>query len=112
MIFYIPEDSYVEVENMICPDHLAFPGNYNPEIMNKQRDKFLAGINSGGKRHKLYSSRSHAKFKFVTNESEMTEVLRGHGYESLCFEDYMIEENIQLLANSSSLISMHGANLS
>ena len=111
-VFYIPDNSYVEVKNLVCPDKIACSGNYNPGIMSQIREKFIHGKNLSKPSMKLYSSRSHALTKFVTNENEMMELLSGYGYESICFEDYSISENANLLANCKSLISMHGANLS
>jgi len=111
-VFYIPNDSYVEVKNLLCPDKIACTGNYNPGIMSHLREKFNSGKSVNDPSLKLYSSRSHALAKFVTNEKEMMELLSGYGYESICFEDYSLTENANLLANCKTLISMHGANLS
>ena len=59
----------------------------------------------------IYVSRKKANRRKIINEEAIEFFLKEHGFQSICFEDYTINEQVFLMKNAKILISMHGAGL-
>lgn len=98
------------VNELILPNHTAATGNYNRELVNEVREKFLLkNISEADK--KIYISREMAKIRRVLNERELTEILKKFNYEIHYFENYTLEKQISIMAETKILVSLHGAGL-
>lgn len=60
---------------------------------------------------KIYISRRKALHRRLENESELETALSHLGFESHCMEDLSFQDQVQLIASASHLVSVHGAAL-
>lgn len=60
---------------------------------------------------KLYISRSHARFRRIGNEQEITPVLRKFGFKIVHFETMSFRDQVASCAGARSLVGPHGAGL-
>jgi len=60
---------------------------------------------------KIYISRSKAKIRKLTNESEVTKVLKDYGFEIVYLESMSFLEQIELFSQAEIVMSVHGAAL-
>lgn len=98
------------VEKLVLPSHTATIGNYNENIINLIRDKFLINFPNIPHR-KIYISRAKAEKRKIINEDEVIELLNQYDYEIHTFEDYPLIKQIEIMSQTKSLISLHGAGL-
>jgi len=107
---YFDISKRLHVKELLLPSHTAPTGNYNKEIINKLRDRFL-------EKHKItpwkkiYISRQKAKIRKVTNEDEVVKLVNSFGFEIHYFEDYNFSEQVNLMQCTTHLIGLHGAGL-
>ncbi len=85
-------------------------GNYNKEIINKVRDRFNPNTVAKPLR-KIYIFRQKARYRKITNESEVVALLRYYGFEIHYFENYAFTEQVILMQQTSHLICSHGSGL-
>lgn len=69
----------------------------------------LAPPSSGARR--IYCSRSVARYRHVTNETDMSDMLARHGFESVCPETLSVEEQIETFAEAEAVFALHGSGL-
>lgn len=104
----------IESRELIWISHMGQPFQFNPLLMTGFREfvrrKLKENCNSSGK--KLYISRRNAVCRKIINENEVEQLLRGFGFETICFEDYSFEEQVKICSQSEILIGIHGAGLS
>ncbi|MBV8253527.1 MAG: glycosyltransferase family 61 protein [Chitinophaga sp.] len=98
------------VKELILPAHTAATGNYNEQIIQQLREKFIGKIHTTPHR-KLYVSRKKAARRTIQNEIEVIALLEEQGYEIHCFEDYHFAEQVALMQQAKVLIGLHGAGL-
>lgn len=101
------------VNNLVAPSHYE-PAHCDAEQIKKVRDKFRENDNKFYKvtpNKKVYISRSKAKRRFVVNEKELQETLDQYGFITVFMEDLSFFEQRKLMAETSVLISNHGAGL-
>ena len=101
--------SRTKIKSLILPSHTASPGNYNSFLLNKLRSKFLN--NQKQATRQIYISRKKASQRFITNEVEVIDLLKLHGVEIHCFEDYSFQQQVDLMNQTFILIGLHGAGL-
>lgn len=65
----------------------------------------------GGGRRRIYCSRKAVRYRHVTNESEVTELLGRHGFEQVCPEQLSIRAQIELFAAAEAVLALHGSAL-
>jgi len=100
----------IHVKELILPSHTASTGNYNKEIINRLRHKFLSKREIiPGK--KIYISRQKARWRKITNEADVVTLMKSYGFEIHFFEDYNFSEQVGLMQQASHLIGLHGAGL-
>lgn len=111
----IPRDHHVFVKNFVLAEVRPWTSVFYPEHIVRTREfyfNFLATQKTTLKPIKrMYVSRRKAARRSVVNEIEIEVMLAKHGFESVCFEDYTILEQIYLMQNTDFIISMHGAGL-
>jgi capsular polysaccharide biosynthesis protein len=60
---------------------------------------------------KLYISRSRAKIRKLSNESQVIELLKKHEFEVIYLENMSLMEQIKLFSSAKVVLSVHGAGL-
>lgn len=108
--YYNIYEPYLKVKTLWLPSHTAECGNYNKTIINHLRNKFLASYTATPHR-KIYISRLKAHKRKINNEAEVVAVMEQWGYEVHYFEDYSFARQVGLMAETKTLISLHGAGL-
>lgn len=101
------------VKNLVAPSHYE-PAHCDAEQIKKVRDKFREHDNEFYKvtpSKKVYISRSKAKRRSVVNEKELQETLDQYGFITIFMEDLSFFEQRKLMAETSILLSNHGAGL-
>lgn len=100
----------LKVTNLISCSHTAPTGNYNSKLINNLRTRLMKLKDTEPKR-KIYISRAKANKRKVLNEPIVIELLQQHHYEIHTFEDYDFDQQLEIMANTRSLIGLHGAGL-
>ena len=108
---YLENNEYIAVDNLLMPNYLAGSGRIHPEKVFDLKKFFLGKINSQVSKERLYVSRARQKSRKIANEREVVNVMRQFGFETVYFEDYTFEQQIELVQNCKFLVSSHGANL-
>lgn len=103
----------------ICAKKVFFPVNFNSmgldphpymkSLFIKIRDN-LIGFNYIPTR-KIYINRHDALYRKVLNEPEIIDTLQHMGYESISLSDRTINEQIEIFASATHIVSPHGAGL-
>jgi len=107
--FYNPRKMLV-VKNLLLPSHTSSSGNYNKKLINKLRNLFLEKYRkSAGRR--IFISRQKAEWRKITNEDEVVNLLKSYDYEIHYFEEYSFKRQVEIMAETKSLIGLHGAGL-
>lgn len=110
----IAPDEVRVIDQLILPSHAAQSGNFNDPLMRDLRDFILDsyGIDRSAKaRRRIYISRSRASKRRIANEGEVIAVLRHFDFEIVHFEDHPFEEQVRISAETSLMVSNHGAGL-
>lgn len=108
-VHYYPSSKRVRVKELLSPSHTAPTGNFNSELIANIRNKFLTAQTTPSKN--IYISREKAARRKVMNEQEVIKLLLEFNYEIHFFEDYSFEQQVKIMSQTKSLISIHGAGL-
>ncbi|MES1261924.1 MAG: glycosyltransferase family 61 protein [Acidobacteriota bacterium] len=93
---------------------LVIPANgvFAPSELRWVRDQLLRGFNiRPGKPRRLYFSRADAAVRRVTNETEVIECLKRHGFELLVLSTMPLRDQVQAFADAEIVTGPHGAGL-
>ncbi len=111
----VKSDHHMFVKNFIFAQVRPWTSQFYLEHIAEIRDLFISNneqIKSDiSPIKRIYVSRKKANRRKITNEKEIEIFLKQHGFQSICFEDYTITEQVALMQNAEILISMHGAGL-
>lgn len=107
--FYNP-NRRLAVDQLLMVSHTAPTGNYNKQIIQKLRQRFIKK-NPAESGRKIYISRRKAARRKITNEQEIIPLLRDRGFEIICFEDFSFWDQVDMLNIANCLIGAHGAGL-
>ena len=93
-----------------CPKRFA---TTDPEILRKLRAEIFArfGVVPAKPFRKVYISRKKSRGRIVANERDVEAALRQTGFEIIYAEKLSFEEQVRLFAETSILVSIHGAGL-
>ncbi|WP_317897006.1 glycosyltransferase family 61 protein [Aurantibacillus circumpalustris] len=103
-------DQKIVVKELVLPSHTAPTGNYNKNIITSIRDRFYKNNKTIPHRN-IFISRQKASKRKIINEIEVVELLKLYDYEIHFFEDYTLNEQIEIMSQTKSLIGVHGAGL-
>jgi capsular polysaccharide biosynthesis protein len=94
------------------PGHVAVSGNYHPETMRGLAAFLRAGfgVEAGGDAL-VYATRRTAGYRHLDNEEEVTELLRGLGFEVVANEELSFREQVRLYSRARLVVGPMGANL-
>jgi len=98
------------VNELVVPGHTASSGHYSIPLINEVRQRFLAATAKTPHR-KIYISRQKAPRRKVMNEDTVVALVQQYGYEIHFFEDYTLQQQIAIMAETRYLVGLHGAGL-
>jgi len=107
--YYDPSDSTEIYTNVLCVSTLIDSGNYIKSFMCNIRDRFSSTTNNPS--DKIYIGRRVASRRFMVNEDSIISCLSAYGYRTVYFEDFVWEDQVSMMQNAASVISLHGAGL-
>jgi capsular polysaccharide biosynthesis protein len=111
----IPADTHMFVKNMVLPESKKWTNIFNPIDTDKVRNYAWNYLNKNqinldlGQR--IYVSRKKALRRKIINENEIISYLENEGFQIICFEDYNFWDQVSIMRNTNTLISLHGAGL-
>jgi capsular polysaccharide biosynthesis protein len=80
-------------------------------VANRLRRHFIGDDSKRKSHHRLYISRRKAANRRIVNESEISPLLKEHGFEIVLCEDLSLGEQVRLFARTTATIGGHGAGL-
>lgn len=104
---------HIKAQKLIVP---SFPGKSgNPPAWSCAflRDQFLpyAIAPATPRSRRVYISRNDAKYRHVTNEAEIIEILKDLSFQIIELQFFSVAEQIALFLNAEVIIAPHGAGL-
>lgn len=89
-----------------------YPGYYHPELMIETSRLIKNSFaNRKLKNRKIYITRKNASRRRILNESETLEVVIRHGFEIFDFDLINFQQQVEIILDTSILVSLHGAAL-
>jgi capsular polysaccharide biosynthesis protein len=89
-----------------------YPGYYHPGLMSETARLIKNSFETlKTKNRKIYITRKSASRRKILNESEIIEVVMRHGFEIFDFDLINFQEQVEIIINTSILVSLHGAAL-
>jgi hypothetical protein len=106
-------DHHMFVKNFIFAQVRPWTSQFYPEHLEAVRNLFISNNSNviSIDKKRIYVSRKKANRRKIVNEEEIDLFLQKHDFQSICFEDYTIKEQVELMQNTEILVSMHGAGL-
>lgn len=103
--------SSVYIKKLLLPSHTSITGHYNEQVINKVRNSLSIKASQKDISKRIYISRSLAEVRRIINEQEVISVFKRFNYEIHHFENYSLQEQIELMSQTKYLASIHGAGL-
>ena len=109
-IIYLPRKSFIKCPTLYYSD---FPGpsDYHQKDLLLDLKKKILPKEKGRPSRRVYISRKKARFRTVTNETEIIPILKKFNFEIVYSEDLSPQKQLELFSNTEYLISIHGAGL-
>ena len=111
----VKTDHHMFVKNFIFAQVRPWTSQFYPDHLEDVRNLFSSDsvivTDNLTPIKRIYVSRKKANRRKIINEEVIELFLQEHGFQSICFEDYTINEQVFLMQNAEILISMHGAGL-
>ena len=113
----IPAGYHLFVENLIMPETREWTSSFDPEQLQTVRDRMTKiAYEKIGRRYidnmHIYLTRKKRGLRSVENEEDVISLLKKFDYNIVQFEDLSFWEQVVLMNNSTSFISIHGAGFS
>jgi capsular polysaccharide biosynthesis protein len=115
----IPQKKILPMKEVlhVQPDALIvanWTGGFDPTVAEWLRERFLSRLTpasiAGPKR--IYVSRGRIGRRHIENETELLEVLRPLGFQTVFCEDLTFQEQMRLFHDAEVIVTPHGAGLS
>ena len=108
----IPIDHHLFVENYYLSPVRPWTSQFIKEDLLLVKNHLLNFVQTDEfAKRRIYISRKNAARRKITNEEDVIYFLKLHDFEIYCFEDLSLFDQIKLMAESSIVISSHGAGL-
>ena len=98
------------IKELWIPAHTAPSGNYNESLIREARSLLRPSAVKKPFR-KIYASRAKASLRRIQNEEELISLLQKFGFEIHYFEEYTLQEQMDLMSETQVLAGLHGAGL-
>lgn len=111
--FFVAEgDVTVFYKLKIVENLYKYPGYYHPGLMQETAQLIKNSFETlEVKKRKIYITRKSASRRKMLNESEIIEVVIRHGFEIFDFDLIDFKQQVEIIINTSILVSLHGAAL-
>jgi capsular polysaccharide biosynthesis protein len=103
-------DEQWQVENLLVPSLVGYPGMSHPWLMRWVRERLGAERTGPGKR-RLYISRKNARYRRLVNEDEIIAALQPLGFDVVLPESLTFREQADLFGQAGWIVAVHGAGL-
>jgi capsular polysaccharide biosynthesis protein len=111
-IVYLGDHDLTRIPELYVPSHIASTGVFRSENIQKLRQIVLPQVKPVKKTFDhIYISRARSTRRYVENEDEVCAYLRTLEFEVLYFEDYSFAEQVALIHQAKTVVSIHGAAL-
>ena len=107
---YFKSGENLWVKNLVLTGRTSNFANFNLPLTHLTREKLAVKL-AGTAFRKIYVSRSLASKRKVHNELEVELLARKKGYEIIFMEKMSLKEQINLMAETKIMVSLHGAAL-
>lgn len=101
--------------DLLIPEHVTPPGYQHPVLLRQLRQQLISAVYGGEKLpkpyRKVYISRRSQRVRRLINEEDIVALLERYGYEIWEFEGMSLIDQVHLMSETISLISIHGAGL-
>ena len=104
---------HIKAETLIVPSMPAGTGNYTSWVLDWLRERLspaMATLPEGTSPY-VFISRARAKFRNVTNEPEVFDLLAGMGFQKFELDNMSYPEQMALFAQAKVIVAPHGAGL-
>lgn len=108
-VVLMKDEDFYRIHDLYFVSRITNPGQTHDRIMQEINSAFMRDKQGG--QDKIYISRAKARVRKVLNETELTAVLKDHGFDILHGEDFSLAEQIDIFAKCSTLIGIHGSGL-
>lgn len=102
------DDGVYQFEKLHILSRLSKTGDVSPWAI-KWLNENLVKQQTSSQKKRIYISRADAKYRFVTNESEVQNVLSDFGFETVLMTKHSLEEQIQIFQQAEIVVGSHGA---
>ena len=93
-------------------ENFVFTGTYHPGLLNELKQIIINKLQlTKSKVRKIYVTRKNAARRRILNEKVVIEKLLRLGFEIFDFDEISFEQQVEILVNSSIIVSLHGAAL-
>lgn len=114
-IKYISKQHKIRIADFYMPSFVtsSFSGYMPPQVSKWLREGVWNSYNiiRSNPKHRIYVSRSKAKFRRVVNETELYPLLEQYGFKIVWSEEMDYKQQIQMFYDAEAIISPHGAGL-
>ncbi|MBF9222146.1 glycosyltransferase family 61 protein [Hymenobacter ruricola] len=109
----LPPETVAEVPELAMPDYPAPSGFQDAALTLAVRNRVLEsfGISAFSGQRRVFASRSRQRLRRLLNEYAIEPLLRQYGFEMLCLEEFSLEQQVCIMAETTALVGVHGANL-
>jgi capsular polysaccharide biosynthesis protein len=101
--------------DLIIPEHTTPPGYQHPAVLRELRKQLVGAVYKDARMpkpyRKVYISRRSQRVRRLVNEDEIMALLKHHAYEVWEFEGMSLVEQVKLMSETKTLMSLHGAGL-
>jgi hypothetical protein len=99
------------LENVIIPERLCASAELLkiPSLMRSLRESVSHLFSVSKAERKIYVSRKNAKRRRITNEEELSGLLKSHGFEEVILESLSFSEQVKIHSESKALVGLYGA---
>ena len=112
-IEWISRGKFVKAPDLTLITSVVLSGKVHDELIKQVQNRLSNNLLSNHlpATRRIYISRSKALNRKVLNDDQVIALLKEYDFEVVNFEDFSIEQQIQLANSTSIMISMHGAGL-
>jgi hypothetical protein len=111
----VKDEHHIFVKNYIFAEVRPWTSQFDVNVLEKVRSVCFDYLDkakiSVDEIKYVYVSRKKAMRRKIANELELEQYLYSKGFESICFEDHSVFEQIAMMRRAKVVISLHGAGL-
>ena len=101
--------------DLLIPEHVAPPGYQHPALLRRIQQQLIEAVylDTTPPRpfRKVYVSRRSQRVRRLVNEDDIRELLAQYGFEIREFEGLTVEQQVRLMTETKTFVTLHGAGL-